>query len=907
MPYSGTYLVEVSADYDYTSEYRFRVTEASSAVQFASKYDDSVSNNPNTPTLTNTSPGNLTAQIGGYIGQGDVNGDYYSLGNVLPGTTINLTLTQTANSTLGSVLNIYNSAGTNLTNNLVAGNSLSYTVPAGQGGTYYARVSSASVTTVSFWMDWNGSNNSGNGEVPISFANYCLYLHNGYFGFDTNGDVYGISSTGLANGWHMVTAVFGDGSYAQDQLWIDGVQQTLSEQGSPAGTIPLVSTAISIGGLVNNTNYDFTGSLDEVAYFDKQLTPAQIQAEYAAQNSGNYSTVIQSQSPAAYYPLQESSGTIAYDASGNYNNGSFGSGITVGVAGALNNHSDSAYQFAGGQITATIPASTGLLSQYVLAIDVANTTPPQITGNTLPASGTTSSAVINSFGLSFSEDMNAATVNNTANYTLQDGLGNVYHLTSPGYTSGSTANYVLSDGPLQPGSYTLTVSGLTDRTGNVLATYVRQFTVVGVAPYTLVSRASNTPASATPLVTPSSQSDGSFTPATSTSVSGSQPYDVVSSSLRGAGHPLDLVTANYNSGTISVLLGNGDGTFQPAVTYTVGSNPIALALGDLTGNGILDIAVANYGSGTISVLLGNGDGTFQPAVTYNVGSNPRGIAIANLNGSANGNDLVASNYGSNNVSVLLNNGNGTFATAVNYNVGCNPTGLAIADLNGDGNLDIAVANYGSSTVSVLSGNGNGTFGTAVNFNVGSNPYDVVAANFTGGSALDLATANYGSNNVSILLNQGTPALLAEQHLRQRGQLRQRRQQSLQPDRRRPEWQRHHRPGRGQLRQQSGGCATGQRQRHLPNGPELLRQQQPRQFDRRHLHRQRPHRPGYRQLLRQQRHGAAGQCRQAAAGRYGHGPRVGLWPGQPGDFVIGGVLQLDGPGGRCGTTGVGDSR
>ena len=229
LPYSGTYLVEVSADYDYTGEYRFRVTEASSAVQFASKYDDSVSNSPNTPTLTNTSPGNLTAQIAGYIGQGDVNGDYYSLGNVLPGTTINLTLTQTANSTLGSVLNIYNSAGTNLTNNLVAGNSLSYTVPAGQGGTYYARVSSASVTTVSFWMDWNGSNNNGNGEVPISFAGYDLYLHSGYFGFDTNGDVYGISSTGLANGWHLVTAVFGDGSYAQDQLWIDGVQQTLSQ------------------------------------------------------------------------------------------------------------------------------------------------------------------------------------------------------------------------------------------------------------------------------------------------------------------------------------------------------------------------------------------------------------------------------------------------------------------------------------------------------------------------------------------------------------------------------------------------------------------------------------------------------------------------------------------------------
>src|SRR5262249_45972540 len=151
-----------------------------------------------------------------------------------------------------------------------------------------------------------------------------------------------------------------------------------------------------------------------------------------------------------------------------------------------------------------------------------------------------------------------------------------------------------------------------------------------------------------------SQSDGSFTPANSTSVAGSQPYDVVSSALRGFSHPQDLITANYNSGTISVMLGNGDGTFGTATTYNVGSNPIALAVGDLTGNGILDIAVANYGNGTISVLLGNGDGTFGTAVPYHVGNNPRGIAIANLNGSANGNDIVVSNYGSNNVSVLLN-------------------------------------------------------------------------------------------------------------------------------------------------------------------------------------------------------------------------------------------------------------
>ena len=276
MPYSGTYLVEVSNYNGYSGEYRFRVTEAPPAVQLATNYGDSVSS-PNTPTLTNSKPGHLTATVAAYIGQGDTgdNGEYYSLGNVVAGTMFNLTLAQPATSTLGGVLNIFNAAGTNLTNNTAAGNTLSYTVPAGAGGSYYARVSSASAMTVSFWMDWNGSNNNGNGECPISFLGYPLYLQNGSFGFDTNNgsDLYGISSAGLANNWHLVTAVFVDGGYANDQLWIDGVKQTLTQrQGSPASVVPLVPTAATIGGYITSSNYNFTGTLDEVAYFDTQLS-----------------------------------------------------------------------------------------------------------------------------------------------------------------------------------------------------------------------------------------------------------------------------------------------------------------------------------------------------------------------------------------------------------------------------------------------------------------------------------------------------------------------------------------------------------------------------------------------------------------------------------------------------------
>ena len=86
----------------------------------------------------------------------------------------------------------------------------------------------------------------------------------------------------------------------------------------------------------------------------------------------------------------------------------------------------------------------------------------------------------------------------------------------------------------------------------------------------------------------------------------------------------DLAVANFDDNTVSVLLGNGDGTFQPQVTYAVGSDPGAIVAGDFTGDGRTDLAVANEYDNTVSVLLGNGDGTFQPQVTYAVGNSPDG-------------------------------------------------------------------------------------------------------------------------------------------------------------------------------------------------------------------------------------------------------------------------------------------
>ena len=138
----------------------------------------------------------------------------------------------------------------------------------------------------------------------------------------------------------------------------------------------------------------------------------------------------------------------------------------------------------------------------------------------------------------------------------------------------------------------------------------------------------------------------------------------------------------------------------------------------------------NSADGTVSVRLGNGDGTFQAMQTYPVGPNPQRLFLADLrnNGKL---DIVTMNFGDNTVSVLRSLGNGTFAARVDYPAGNSPRSVAAADFNGDGKLDLAVANKTSNAVSILLGNGNGSFQAATAFATGSAPQSVAAADLNG--------------------------------------------------------------------------------------------------------------------------------------------------------------------------------
>src|SRR5206468_2887014 len=168
--------------------------------------------------------------------------------------------------------------------------------------------------------------------------------------------------------------------------------------------------------------------------------------------------------------------------------------------------------------------------------------------------------------------------------------------------------------------------------------------------------------------------------------------------------PADLAAADSNSNTVSVLLGNGDGTFQTARNVVAGSGPSSAAVGDFNGDGSADLAVTAYYSNLVSVLLGNGDGTFQAPRVYGVGNTgPWWLAVGDFNRDGI-QDLAVADYHSNTpstASVLLGNGDGTFRAALTFGVGAGAAYIAAADFNGDGLLDLAVANYGSNLTPVL--------------------------------------------------------------------------------------------------------------------------------------------------------------------------------------------------------------
>jgi hypothetical protein len=274
--------------------------------------------------------------------------------------------------------------------------------------------------------------------------------------------------------------------------------------------------------------------------------------------------------------------------------------------------------------------------------------------------------------------------------------------------------------------------------------------------------------------------DGTFQ-AAATYDSGSESISVAIADVNGDGNP-DLIVANLISGSgpeggsVSVLLGNGDGSFQKPVAYDSGGfEAISVVVADFNGDGKPDIAVANQcaqdqvpfcNNSNVGVLLGNGDGTFQAAVTYVPSPNSLfaiSLAVADINGDGKPDIVVlysgcdAHSCSGGGAFMLIGNGDGTFqAPGQDYaSGGIQASSLAVADVNADGKLDLLIANYQSASVGVLLGNGDGSFQGAVTYDSGGNSASsIAAADLNGDGILDIVLADSFGNTTAVLLGSG---------------------------------------------------------------------------------------------------------------------------------------------------------
>jgi type II/III secretion system protein/VCBS repeat protein len=260
-----------------------------------------------------------------------------------------------------------------------------------------------------------------------------------------------------------------------------------------------------------------------------------------------------------------------------------------------------------------------------------------------------------------------------------------------------------------------------------------------------------------PSLSPGSGNGSSSLPAITNYAAGGSPAFVATDTLRNDSIN-DLVVANSGANTISVLLGNGDGTFENQVSYATGNDPVWIASGQFNSSSddFPDLAVADKGSDTVSILLGNGDGTFQKQTTLRTGHSPMSVIAANFHDlTASAGDLAVANQGDNTISIFQGNGDGTFQAPrlIPLPAGFEPSALAAADLNDDGHLDLVIADTGNDTISVMLGNGDGTFQPRTDYSTGNNPVYVAFGDFNQDGAPDIAVANNRGNTVTIYYNQ----------------------------------------------------------------------------------------------------------------------------------------------------------
>ncbi|TKB65272.1 MAG: VCBS repeat-containing protein [Nitrospira sp.] len=234
---------------------------------------------------------------------------------------------------------------------------------------------------------------------------------------------------------------------------------------------------------------------------------------------------------------------------------------------------------------------------------------------------------------------------------------------------------------------------------------------------------------------------------------GKNPTTVVTTDVNQDGFT-DVITTNIGSNTLSILLGNGDGTFLDQIQLNVCKEPRSLALGMFNRDSYPDVALACSGGDEVAILFGRADGKFEEGPRYPVHRTPIAIASEDLNGDQ-ALDLVVA-LRNDKIKVFLGTGTGEFTHRAQYEYGDTPTSVAMADLNGDGKIDLAVTNGGpmSNAVSIWAGNGDGTFRPPTDYRTGKRPLGVSFADFNRDRILDLLVINGQQDSFTTFLGVG---------------------------------------------------------------------------------------------------------------------------------------------------------
>ncbi|CAF1020117.1 unnamed protein product [Adineta ricciae] len=251
---------------------------------------------------------------------------------------------------------------------------------------------------------------------------------------------------------------------------------------------------------------------------------------------------------------------------------------------------------------------------------------------------------------------------------------------------------------------------------------------------------------------------------------GSAPQSVAIADFNKDDH-MDFVVANTDSSSISIFLGQGNGSFFDSITYSTGnkSNPGGLMISDLNNDSYRDVIVCNYWGDNVGVFLSFGDGTFSNQITRSTGYNsgPNGVTIGDFNND-NHLDMAVSLVDFNQISILHGYGNGSFSYGRNYSTGGEsaPSAIGAADLNRDKFLDIIVANYGTANLYIFQGFGDGTFVHIDILSLGTNaaPNSLVIADFNKDSIVDVAIANGGTDNIRIFFGSANGTFLNQTDL-----------------------------------------------------------------------------------------------------------------------------------------------